>query len=90
MGVRQTKHKHEREIQMTASQIKVTVYYTGTYGDAVDAIAASAGASCSQNVDRANSDGTGTAVLLVDADQLDYLTDMLEENETIESYKVFH
>lgn len=74
---------------MTASQIKVNVYYTGTYGDSVDAIATSAGASCSQSVDMVNSDGTGTAVLLVDADQLDYLTDMLEECKGIESYKVF-
>ena len=73
----------------TTNQIKVNVYYAGTYGNAVDAITTSAGASCSQSVDGANSDGTGTAILLVDADQLDYLTDMLEETEAIESYKVF-
>ena len=75
--------------QIGVLEVRVNVYYHGAYGESVDAIACTAGANCSWNVDRMNSDGTGVAILKLDSNRLDYLTDMLDADEKIESYKVF-
>lgn len=69
-------------------KIQVNVNYIGTYGDSVDAIACSAGANCVQSVDRVTSSGEGIAILMVEDDQLDYLTDMMDEDDSIVSYKI--